>query len=255
MKKICVASVVLFFLTAMLVIPAFAAKAKEEAAAPQGIGIPLTVLDPAKASLIKLGEYLPKLGGLLLILIIGCLIALGVTALIDWLLRLIKLEHGAKKAKIPEILKKGGIKLSLSELIIEIAFFLVIIGTLITALEYYGLATQVITAQILSYIPNVIAAVFILILGIFLAILISGIIVLVGGNVRIAQAPTLGNIAKYAIIIVAGLLALKTLGLGLILTENAKDIMLGGIILALSLAFGLGARDKAGKFLDGVFKK
>lgn len=258
MARIGVVVTLFFFSMGILTPPAFAVRAKEgaeEVVAAQEGGILLAVLNPVKASLVKLGEYLPKLGGLLLILVIGCLIAVGISALIGWLLKLIKLEKGVKKIKIPEILKKGGIGLSLSTLITEIVFFLIIIGTLITALEFYGLGTGLFTSQILSYLPHVIAAVFILILGILVAILVSGIITLVGGNVRIAQAQTLGDIAKYAVIIVAGLLALKVLGLGVILTDNAKDIIFGGLVLTLALAFGLGAKDKAGKFLDNIFKK
>lgn len=214
----------------------------------------VTVLEPVKTSLIKLGGYLPKLGGLLLILVVGALIAVGIAALVRVILDAIRLEKGVKKIGIPGILKKGGIGLSLSELIIEIVFFLVIIGTLITALEFCGLGTSGFISQILSYIPQVIAAVFILILGILLAILISGIITLVGGNVRIAQAGILSSIAKYSIIIVAGLIALRELGLGVILTDISKDIILGGLVLGLALAFGLGTRDKAGKFLDKILK-
>ena len=216
---------------------------------------PYHMQKPVQMSLQKLTGYLPKLGGLILILVIGALIAVGVAAIIERLFEAIKFEKGIKKIKIPEILKSGGIGLSLSELIGQIIFFLIIIGTLITALEYYGVATGTLTGQILAYIPHVVAAVFILILGIFVAILIGGIITLIGGNVRIPQAATLGHIAKYAIIIVAGLLALKELGLNVILTGNSKDIILGSIALGSALAFGLGAKDKAGKFLDNVFKK
>jgi len=209
------------------------------------------VLQPSGATLTQVGGYLPKLGMLLLILVIGSLAAVGIAALVAWILKLIKLETGCKKIKIPEILKKGGIGLSLSELITEIAFFLTIVVTLTTALEYYGVGTAGLTGQILTYIPQVIAAMFILILGVLLAILLSGIITLVGGNMRIAQSATLGVIAKYAIIVVAGLIALKELGAGAILTDRSKDIVLGGIVLALAL----GAKDKAGDFLSKLFKK
>jgi hypothetical protein len=209
------------------------------------------VLQPSGATLTQVGGYLPKLGILLLILVIGSLAAVGIAAIVAWILKLIKLETGCKKIKIPEILKKGGIGLSLSELITEIAFFLMIVVTLITALEYYGVGTAGLTGQILTYIPQVIAAMFILILGVLLAILLSGIITLVGGNMRIAQSTTLGVIAKYAIIVVAGLIALKELGAGAILTDRSKDIVLGGIVLALAL----GAKDKAGDFLSKLFKK
>ena len=253
MKQIGIIGVLFFFVMTVLAVPVFAATGKA-AETSKGLGLFSSVLEPAQMSLGKLTGYLPKLGGLLLILVIGALIAVGIAILIGKLLEIIRLEKGAKKVKIPEILKKGGIGLSLSELITEIVFFLIIIGTLITALEYYGVGTGTLIGQILAYIPHVAAAVFILILGIFVAILISGIIALIGGNVRIAQSETLGNIAKYAIIIVAGLLALKELGLNVILTDNSKDIILGSIALGAAMAFGLGAKDKAGKFLDKMFK-
>jgi len=64
-----------------------------------------------------------------------------------------------------------------------------------------------------------------------------------------------GDIAKYVIIIVAGLLALKELGLNVILTDNSKDIILGSIALGAAVAFGLGGKDRAEKFLNTIFKK
>ena len=213
------------------------------------------VLQPSGAALTQVGGYLPRLGMLILILVIGSLVAVGIAALVARILKLIKLENGCKKIKIPEILKKGGIGLSLSELITEIAFFLVIIVTLITALEYYGIVTAGLTGQILTYIPQVIAAVFVLIIGILSAIFISGIIKLAGGNMKISQSETLGNIAKYAIIVACALIALNELGVGGILTDKSKDIAFAGIILAAALSFGLGLKEKAGDFLSKIFKK
>ena len=214
----------------------------------------MDILGPGKISLISVSAYSPKLGVLLLILIIGALAALGVATLVTAILKLIRLEKGAKKINVPEILKKGGIGISLSELITEIIFFLIIIATLITALEFYGVGTGVLMNSIFAYIPQVIAAMFILILGILAAILISGIIKLVGGNVKIAQSDTLGNVAKYAIIILSIVIALKELGLGIILTDKSKDIFFAGLVLALALGFGLALKEKADKFLDNVFK-
>ncbi len=246
----------LLLLMSVLVLPLFAAEQSAPAVSTtvKQAGIK-GILQPTTTSLTQVSAYLPKLGVLLLILVIGALVAVGITALAATILKVIQLEKGAKKLNVPDILKKGGIGLSLSELITEIIFFLIIIATLITALEFYGVGTGVLTNSILAYVPQVISAVFILILGILVAILISGIIKLVGGNVKIAQSDTLGNVAKYAIIIVSALIALKELGLGVILTDKSKDIIFAGLVLALALGFGLGLKDKANKFLDNVFKK
>jgi|GEM_PF-1653892 len=257
MKKSGKVGILFSFLMTVLVLPLFAAEQSASAVSTtvKQTGIIKGILQPTAISLTQVSAYLPKLGVLLLILVIGALVAMGVAALVAAILKLIRLEKGAKKINVPEIFKKGGIGLSLSELITEIIFFLIIIATLITALEFYGVGTALLTSSILAYIPQVIAAMFILILGILMAILISGIIKLVGGNVKIAQSDTLGNVAKYAIIILSTVIALKELGLGIILTDKSKDIIFAGLVLALALGFGLGLKEKANKFLDNVFKK
>jgi len=246
----------LLLLMTVLVLPLFAAEQTAPAVSTtvKQAGIK-GILQPTTTSLTQVSAYLPKLGVLLLILVIGALVAVGITALAATILKVIQLEKGTKKLNVPEILKKGGIGLSLSELLTEIIFFLIIIATLITALEFYGVGTGVLMSSILAYVPQVISAVFILILGILIAILISGIIKLVGGNVKIAQSDTLGNVAKYAIIIVSALIALKELGLAVILTDKSKDIILTGLVLALALGFGLGLKGKAEDFLGKIFKK
>ena len=256
MKKKGKVGFLFLLLVSVLVLPVLAAErlapVGETAVKQAGIK---GILQPTTTSLGQVSAYLPNLGVLLLILVIGSLVAVGITALAATILKLIQIEKGAKKLNVPEVLKKGGIGLSLSELITEIIFFLIIIATLITALEFYGVGTGVLTGSILAYVPQVISAVFILILGILVAILISGIIKLVGGNVKIAQSDTLGNVAKYAIIIVSALIALKELGLGVILTDKSKDIILAGLALGLALSFGLAGKEKAGKFLSGLFKE
>ena len=244
-------------LVSVLVLPVLAAEQSAQVVSTtvKQVGIIKGILQPTTTSFAQVSAYLPKLGGLLLILIIGALVAMVMAALIAAILKLIRLEKGAKKINVPEILKKGGIGISLSELITEIIFFIIIIATLITALEFYGVGTGVLMSSILAYVPQVISAVFILILGIFVAILISGIIKLVGGNVRIAQSAPLGNIAKYAIIVVSGLIALRELGAGIILTDKSKDIIFAGVVLSLALGFGLGLKGKAEDFLGKIFKK
>jgi len=256
MKKKWRIGILFLLLMAVLVLPLFAMEqpAPTVSTTVKQAGIK-GILQPTTTSLTQVSAYLPKLGVLLLILVVGSLVAVGVTALVASILKLIRLEKGSKKINVPEVLKKGGIGLSLSALITEITFFIFIIATLITALEFYGVGTGVLMSSILTYVPQVISSVFILILGILVAILISGIIKLVGGNVKIAQSDTLGNVAKYAIIFVAALMALKELGLGVILTDGSKDIILAGLVLGLSLSFGLAGKEKAGKLLSGLFKE
>ncbi|MDP2942461.1 MAG: hypothetical protein Q8O36_02995, partial [Candidatus Omnitrophota bacterium] len=58
------------------------------------------MLQPGGATLAQVGGYLPKLGMLILILVIGSLAAVGIAALVARILKLIKLEAGCKRIKI-----------------------------------------------------------------------------------------------------------------------------------------------------------
>lgn len=239
--------------------PAFAAdvqRAADVQPAASAVAVsPSAIFGHAKASLVQLGGSLPTLGWAVLILVVGCVLAVVVAKVLDLLLEVIRLEKGAKKINVPDILKRGGIGRSLSTLLTEIVFFLLIVVTLMTALEVCGLGPNRLIGQLLSSIPQVLAAVFVVIVGVLLATLLSGIITLVGGNAKIAQAEMLGQMTKYVIVIVAGLIALKELGLGILVTERAKDMVLAGVIFGLTLAFGLGAKERAKSVLDNLLKK
>ena len=70
----------------------------------------------------------------------------------------------------------------------------------------------------------------------------------------LANADTSGTAAFSAIMVLTGFIALKRSGLAGEIVDLGFGLALGGIALALGLAFGLGGRDAAAKFLDRRMK-
>ncbi|MBR3121039.1 mechanosensitive ion channel [Oceanobacillus profundus] len=103
-----------------------------------------------------------------------------------------------------------------------------------------------IAAAITAYLPNVLAAVLVLGVSVILANIVQKVLVnLLDGP----AANLLAAFAKYSILVLAGFMALTQLGIASAIVNAAFILILGGLALAFGLAFGLGGKDFAAKYL------
>jgi mechanosensitive ion channel-like protein len=97
----------------------------------------------------------------------------------------------------------------------------------------------------LSFIPTLIAAIVIVILGMIMGEFVRGLILASAGGV--AGVPTVAKIAKGAVVLIAIFMALQQVGVAEEIVTAAFTLILGAVALAVGLAFGLGNRDLAGE--------
>ena len=209
------------------------------------------IMESVREMLTRVGIFIPKLIGLLLILIIGWLVAKFIEAFIVRSLKLIRLDTLAEKSGTSNFLAKGGIKYTLSELIGVLVYWLVVLMVFITALNamQWTVAAEVLNV-VVGYIPNVIISVFILVLGMFVSTLLSTVIRTAASNAGITQSRLLGQITQIVVIVFASVMALQQLKIETGIILNVINIVLAATGLALGLAFGLGCKEIAGKFVE-----
>jgi small-conductance mechanosensitive channel len=214
------------------------------------------IAEPVRQMLTRILAYLPVLAGALVILIVGWLIAKAIRGIIDWLLKVVRFDTLADKAGISEILRKGDLKISAREVVSGIVYWLIIIMVLVMTVDALGLpkASDVL-ASLFAYVPNVIAALLVLVVAMFLASFVSGIVRTAAGNANLPKPQIFAGISRWAIIIFAVTIALEQLGIAPLLVTATFNIILGGICLALALAFGLGGKDAAAKYLEELKKR
>jgi len=214
------------------------------------------IVEPVRQMLTKIMEYLPVLLGALVILIVGWIVAKAIKRMVDWLLKLIRFDMLADKAGISEILRKGNLDISAREVVGSIVYWLIIIMVLVMTVDALGLPkTSDVLSSLFAYVPKVIAALLVLIVAMFLASFVSGIVRTAAGNANLPKPQILAGISRWAIIIFAVTISLEQLGIAPLLVTATFNIILGGIVLALALAFGLGGKDAAAKYLEGLKKK
>ena len=209
------------------------------------------IAEPVRQMLTKILNFLPVLLGALLILIIGWIIAKAIRRLVNWLLVTARFDALAEKTGISEVLSKGNLTVSAREVISGLVYWLIIIMVLVMAVDALGLpkASDVLSS-LFAFVPKVIVAILVLIVAMFLASFVSGIVRTAAGNANLPSPDLIASISRWAIIIFAVTIAMEQLGIAPLLVGTAFNIILGGVVLALALAFGLGGKDAAAKYLD-----
>ena len=211
------------------------------------------IFEPVREMLTRIMAYLPVLFGALLILLVGWVIARLIRWLVDSVLKAIHFDTLADKAGISEVLRKGELELTARKLISGLVYWLVIIMVLVMAVNALGLPkASDILSNLFAYVPNVIAALLVLVVAMFLASFLSGIVMIGAVNANLPRPQLLAGISRWAIIIFAVTISLTQLGIAPVLVTATFNIILGGIVLALALAFGLGGKDAAARYIEEV---
>ncbi len=214
------------------------------------------VVEPVKVMLIRAGAFVPTLVGVLIILIVGWIIANIVKSIITKVLKIAQLDTAGEKSGFSDLLRKGGIRYTISELIGVLGYWLVMLLVFISALNAFGMTVAAeLLDKVLLYIPNVIASIFILVLGLFFAGLMGTIVRTAATNAGIGQARLLGQLVQVIIGIFAVAVALEQLKIGTTTIALALNILIASIGLAFAIAFGLGAKDAAGKIISDFIEK
>ena len=171
-------------------------------------------------------------------------------AVVGRLLQSIGFDGWMERGGIKQFFDRAQTRQTPASILGELVFWGVFIIALTMAADALGISqVSAVLARLIAYIPSIIAAVLILVLAALLANFLAGI-------VRGAtDSDVLASVARYAIIVYAAFAALTELGIAVQLTAPTFLIVLGGVVLALAIAFGLGGREVAQDILSRAYNK
>jgi hypothetical protein len=216
----------------------------------------VVLLEPARVVLAQISQFMVNALLVIIILIIGWLLSKVVRSIVSKALKLVKIDDISERIELNKLLSKGGITYSLSDLVAGICYWLGLLITFMVAINAVGVTIAAdLLKQVILYIPNVISALFILILGMFVSTLLKNIVRTAAGNAGLSQGRLLAQLVETVVIVFAVLVALEQLQIGIRITELTVSIILGAVGLGLALAFGLGCKDIAGKFVAESVEK
>lgn len=208
------------------------------------------MFQPLQNALSTFLSYIPQLIGALLILIVGYIVAKVLQAVVGRVLQGIGFDRWMERGGIKQFFDRAETNQTPASILGALIFWFVFIIAITMAADALGIPqVSVVLAQLIAYIPNIIAAILILILAALLANFISGIVRGATGS------DLLASIAQYAIIVYAVFAALTQLGVAVQLTANTFLIVLGAVALAAALAFGIGGREVARDILEKAYNR
>lgn len=215
-----------------------------------------TVLAALAGSLSQFLEFLPKLVGAILIFVLGLLIASLVKTAVMRLLNVAQIEPFAERIGLAKLLRGLNTQISTQEVLGEIIRWAIILVFLIPASEVLGLPqlSQLINGLV-DYIPNVIVAMVILMIGAVLADILSEVVGGASHALGASTANVLAVFSKYAVIVFSVMVALSELRIATDIINTLIMGVVGMVALAGGLAFGLGGKDTAAEILDALKKK
>lgn len=214
------------------------------------------LLEPAKAIVTQIGQFFGNVLLVIIILIIGMIASKILKTLVTKTLRAVKLDELSDSIELDSLLEKGGIKYSLSELMGTVVYWLAILITFVVAVNAIGLTvTAELLNRVILYVPNIIAALFILILGIFISTFLKNLVQTMAVNTGLSESKFLGKTVQILVMIFTVAIAMEQLNIGYKTIQLILSILLGTMGLAAALAFGLGCREIAAKFVIEMIEK
>ncbi len=131
-----------------------------------------------------------------------------------------------------------------------IALIVVIIGFLIGISALDLSLTSQLVVRFFDYLPNVVAALIVLVVGSIIARFLSRSVLIGAVNMNLQYAQLLSAGVRWLVMVLAVAMALEHLAIGRGIIRLAFGILFGGIVLALALAVGLGSKDLVTRSLE-----
>lgn len=201
-------------------------------------------------------NFIPNILAMFLVVLIGVILSTVIRFILLRLLCFLKFDDLAKSWGISGALTKGGIESTPSRIVSSLLYG----GILSVSFMMGFIALDVVPinnliSDFFSYLPSIIAALLIVIAGFILGNLGEKAMLVAVKNAGLSHADLAGKGVKLFIAIMAVFMALDQLGIARGIIIAAFSISFGGVVFAISLALGLGAKDMAKEFLEKRLRK
>jgi small-conductance mechanosensitive channel len=199
---------------------------------------------------------LPKVVVGIVLFLVALFVARVIERAIRATLTRLRFDGALETLGLGEVLRRVGVTRSVSDLLARFSYFLLLLLFLSTASEGLGLqpVSDAVSA-IVGYLPNIIGAVLILLLGTVAAQAAGRVVARAGESAGIEFSSSLGSAATGVLLFVVGIMAIGQLRISTEIIHLVTTGLLAAFALAFGLSFGLGAREITRNILAGFYAR
>jgi hypothetical protein len=201
-------------------------------------------------------SLLPNVAAMLAVIVVGYIVARVLDRFAAALSQSLGLETAAERSGLMASMKQVGIQRSVPSIVGQIVFWLTMCVFLSAAFNLLGLqAVSAAMEKIVAYIPNLLVATVVVVVGLLVAGLLRGVVATSADRVGISYAENLANGLYYVLALMTFIGAFDQLHIEFGLLKELILIAFGGLALGFGLALGLGGRDVMGGILAGYYTR
>src|SRR5664279_808117 len=198
-------------------------------------------------------HFLPRLIVMLVLAVVGWVIAYLAKVVLRSFLRLIKFDKLSENAGASQLLTNAALP-SATEIVSRFVFWVAWLGFVLLGVSVLGiLGLQEQIANFFLFLPRLFVAIFIMFFGLLAASFFSRAALLAAVNANVPSPRVLSLAVRSIIIIFVLSIVFEELGLAQHTMLIAFGIVFGALMLGLAIAFGIGGRDMAQRFLEKRF--
>jgi hypothetical protein len=198
-------------------------------------------------------HYLPRLIVMLILAFIGWVIAYVVKVILRSILQLIKFDKLSENTGASQLLSKAALPTA-TEMVSRFVFWVTWLGFVLMGVSVLGiLGLQEQIARFFLFLPHLFVAMFILFVGLLAASFFSRAALLAAVNANMPSARIISHAVRSIIIVFVFSIVFEELGLAEQTMLVAFGIAFGALMLGLAIAFGIGGRELAQRFLEEKF--
>jgi len=197
---------------------------------------------------------IPKVIGFLVILLIGWMVASALSGIVAGVLRSVRFNDMAQRSGLSGFVHNMGVNTDPAGFVATTVKWFVRLIVLTVAFDALGLpAVSQVLQQLLLWIPNLIVALVVLVIGGLAANALASLVRGSTASSGLGNPDFLANVTRIAVMTFAIVIAVNQIGIATTLVNTLFMGFVGALALALGLSFGLGGRDTASEIVRGWY--
>ncbi len=210
--------------------------------------------NPVMLQLKVLGAFVAQIALAVIFLAVAVWILKLLKVVAEWLLDILQIDKLADMLGLSNIVKKVNGN-GLSALVISVFYWIAMIGILISTLTILGpckTLPKIIGYMLSNALPNILSAMFIMVVAILVAAFVSGLVKIIAGYFKIANAEVFGKAASFIVLLYAVIFAISQIDL------LQPEMINTGLLIAFIgfvLAAALGSTKEAAAIVKAIFSK
>lgn len=204
----------------------------------------------------ELSSALPNLIGALVVLLLGVLAIKIILWTVRRLMRVSRIDRLSQKLNEADLFGGADLEIDLARVFsgfLKWVLYLVLIIVLADILNWSIVSNEI--GNLLRYLPRLFSAIVLMLVGLYIASYIRKAVRTLFETLELSGSKIISNLVFYAIVLIVSVTALNQAGVDTTIITGNVTLILGAILLAVALGFGLGSREIFTDLLRGFYTR